>query len=195
MMMNRRHAKNALATEFERANLQNHRERFHDKYSADKKEQNLLLDDDRNDAKRSAKRKRADVTHENFGGMRVVPQKTERSANQRAAKNRQFADPRDVLNVEVGGPASVAADVGQHGQRASGYHRTADGQALAAVGKIHRIRGAGDDHGDEQQKRHKRERPEVAGRKQRMNHQLRMEFFQERHHQLRGVRAVGGKRE
>src|SRR5882757_8698618 len=102
MMMNRRHAKNAFAAQFEGAHLQNHRQCFDHKYSADKKEQNFLLDDYRNDAQRSAQRKRADVTHENFGGMRVVPQKTERSANQRAAKNRQFADPRDVLNVEVG---------------------------------------------------------------------------------------------
>src|SRR5258708_26532310 len=195
MMMNRRHAKNALAAQFERAHLQNHRERFHHKYSADKKQQNLLLDDYRNDTKRSTKRKRTDVAHENFGGMRVVPQKTERSANQRAAKNGQFADPRDVLNVEVGGPARVTADVGQHGQRASGNHAAADRQAIEAVGKIHRIRGASDNHSDEQQKRHKRERPQMTGGKQRMNHQLGMEFFQERHHQLRGVRAVGGKRE
>src|SRR5262249_8272907 len=39
MMMNRRHAKNALPAQFERANLQNHAECFDDKDSADKKKQ------------------------------------------------------------------------------------------------------------------------------------------------------------
>ena len=36
--------------------------------------------------------KRTDVAHEHFRGMRVVPKKTERRADQRAAENRQFAD-------------------------------------------------------------------------------------------------------
>ena len=54
MMMNGRHAEDALAAQFERAHLQNHGKRFDDEDTADEKEQDFLLDDDRNGAQRSA---------------------------------------------------------------------------------------------------------------------------------------------
>src|SRR6267154_6836663 len=100
MMVNRGHAENALAAQLERAHLQNNRKRFDDKHSADKKEQDFLLDDDGDGAQCSAKRKRTHVAHEDFRGMRVVPEEPERSPDKRAAKHRQLADARNVLNLE-----------------------------------------------------------------------------------------------
>src|SRR5262249_36081010 len=47
MMMNGRHAKNALATQLEGADLQNHRERFQHKNATYKHKQNFLLDNHR----------------------------------------------------------------------------------------------------------------------------------------------------
>src|SRR5258708_39585624 len=105
MMVNRRHAEDTLAAQLERTDLQNHGQRFDGEYSADKEEQNILLDDRRDHAERSAQGKRADIAHENFGGMRVVPEKSQRSSDQRSAQDSKFTDARDVLNLEIRGPA------------------------------------------------------------------------------------------
>src|SRR4029077_4228260 len=88
MVVNWRHPEDALAAQFERAHLQNHGKRFDDEDTADEKEQDFLLDDDRDGAQRSAQRQRANVAHEDFGGMRVVPEKSERCPDERAAEYR-----------------------------------------------------------------------------------------------------------
>src|SRR5258706_997239 len=195
MMVNRRHPKNALAAQFERTDLQNYRHRFNNENSADKEEKNLLLDDHGDDPKRSSKRKRAHSAHKNLGGMRVVPKKTQRSANQGSAQDGQLTDSRDVLDFEISRPSIVAADVGQHRQRTRCYNRAPDGQTIESVRKIHRIRRACYHNGNENQKRHERQRPEVRRTQQRMNDQVRMHALQERNHQLCGIRTARGKNE
>src|SRR5215470_16579501 len=70
MMMDRRHAKNPLPTQFEGTNLQDHGNRFDDKNPANKKQQDFLFDDDGDGAERAPKRERADIAHEDFGRMR-----------------------------------------------------------------------------------------------------------------------------
>src|SRR5271167_1635779 len=127
MVVDGRHTENALPPQLERAYLQNHGERFDDEDSTNKKQQNLLLDDDRYRAQSSAKRERPDIAHENFRWVGVVPKEAKGGADQGAAKYGQFADARNVLNFEVRGPARVAADVGQHGERARGDDGAADG--------------------------------------------------------------------
>src|ERR1700726_2982868 len=114
MMMYRRHTKHTFAAQLERPHLQNNRERFHHKNSADKKQQNFLLDDHRDQPKRAPKRKRAHIAHENFRGMRVVPKKTKRSAYQRATKNGKFANARNILNLKIRGPTKITAHIGEH---------------------------------------------------------------------------------
>jgi hypothetical protein len=57
---------------------------------------------------------RADVAHEQVGRMRVVPEKGQRGAHQRAAKNGEFADLRQMLDIQIGAEARVAGDVGEH---------------------------------------------------------------------------------
>src|SRR6266478_6125221 len=112
MMMNGRHAEDALAAQFEGAHLQNHGKRFNDEDTADEKEQDFLLDDDRDGAQCSAQRQRANVAHEDFGRMRVVPEKSERCPDERAAKYSELAD---------------------------GDDRAADRQAIKPVRQVHRV--------------------------------------------------------
>ena len=97
MVMNGRHPEDALAAQLERTHLQNHGKRLDDENSADKKEQDFLLDDDGDCAQSSAQRQGTDITHENFRGVRVVPEKTERCADQRATENGEFTDARNRL--------------------------------------------------------------------------------------------------
>src|SRR5690242_20249543 len=161
MMMDWRHAKNSFAPQFEGADLQDDAERFDDEDAADEKQQNFLLDNDRDDAERAAERERPNVAHEHFGGMRVVPEKAERGANERAAENGKFTDAGDVLNFEIIRPAIVAADVSEHGERAGSDDGAADGETVEAVGEIDGIRRAGDNDGDKDEKWKKCERPKM----------------------------------
>src|SRR5204862_4537068 len=161
MMVDGRHAEDALAAQLERAHLQNHRQGFQHKNSPNEEQQNLLLDDDGDHAEGPAQRERAHIAHKDFRGMRVVPQKAERRAYERAAKHRKLAHFRDVLNVEVRRPAEIAADISQHGQGARGDHRTADGEAVQPISQVDGIGRAHDDNADENEKRNKRQWPEM----------------------------------
>ena len=58
VMMQRRHAKNAFAARFERADLEDNRKRLHHKDSPDKGQQQFLLDQHRDSAQRTAQRER-----------------------------------------------------------------------------------------------------------------------------------------
>src|SRR6266566_6541796 len=161
MMMNGRHAEDALAAQFERAHLQNHRNSFQYKNAADEKQQDLLLDNDRNHAERPAQRERAHVSHENFRGMRVVPQEAEGRADERATEHRQLPDLGDVLNVEVGRPTVIAADVRQHREGACGDDGTADGETVQPVRKVDGVRRADNYDANENEKWNKSQRPEM----------------------------------
>src|SRR5229473_8086904 len=161
MVVNGRHAENALTAQLERAYLQNHGNGFQHKYTANEKQQNLLLDDDRNHAQRPAQRERTHVSHEDFRGMRVVPQEAERRPYERAAEHGQLADLRDVLDIEVRRPAVVAADVGQHREGASRDDRASDGETIQPVSQIHGVGRADNHHTNENEKWNKSERPKM----------------------------------
>ena len=149
MMVQRSHAEHPLAGELERTHLDDDRERFQNEHAADGEQQNFLLDDDRNGAEGAAESQRADVAHEHFRGMCVVPEKTERSADQRAAEDHEFAGVGNFGDVEIIGEARVAGKISEHGERGGRNQHAADGQAVEAVGEID---GVGTAHDDQNQK-------------------------------------------
>src|ERR1700681_5110644 len=118
MMMQWRHAKNALASQAERRHLQNHGKRFQHKNTANKKQKNFLFDGHRDHTNRSAERQRSDVPHKHFRGMRVVPEKSKSRTHQSSAKNCKLAYLRKMLQVQVGRKARVAGYIGKYGERA-----------------------------------------------------------------------------
>src|SRR5256885_5038765 len=195
MMMDRRHAKDSFTAQFEGADLQDDAERFDDEDATDEKQQNFLLDNDRDNSDRAAEGERTDVAHEHFGGMRVVPKKAERSADERAAKNGKFTDARDVLNFQIVRPAVVAADISEHGERACSNDGTTDGEAVETIREIDGVRRAGDDDRDKDQKRKECERPKVFGVDEGMDDEVRMHALQKWEDELRGVSAVGRENE
>ena len=71
-------------------------------------QQQLLLDEDGDDAERGAERQRSDVAHENLGGVRVVPKEPERGADQRAAEHRQLRRLRKMHQQQVVGEHAIA---------------------------------------------------------------------------------------
>ncbi len=103
----------------------------------------------------AAEGERADVAHEDFGGVGVIPEKADGGADHGAAEDGELADHGHALQLEVVGEDDVAADVGEHGERAGGDDGAADGEAVEAVGEVDGVGGAHeheDDEGDEGQK-------------------------------------------
>src|ERR1700726_2579019 len=117
MMVQRRHAKNALARQAERRHLQNHGKRFQHEHAANKKQQNFLFDGHRYHSYGSSERERSNVSHEDFRGMRVVPEKSQRRTYQGPAKNREFAHLRKMLQIQVRRKARVTGYVRKDSQR------------------------------------------------------------------------------
>ena len=70
-------------------------------HAADDRQQQLLLDQDRDRAERAAERQRSDVAHEDLGGVRVVPEESEARADERAAEDRQLAGRREAHQQQV----------------------------------------------------------------------------------------------
>src|SRR5215469_7654690 len=119
--------------------------------------------------------------------MRVVPQESERCADEGAAKNRKLADFGDVLDVKIGSPAKVAADVSKYREGSCSDDRAADGQAVETVGEVHGVRGANQDEADKNEKWDEGEPPPVRRFHQRVNHEIRMKALRKRNYQLRRV--------
>ena len=113
VVVQRRHAKHALARQLERRHLHDHRERFEHEHAADEHQQQFLLDQDGHGAERAAKRQRPDVAHEDLRGVRVVPEEPEAGADQRAAEDRQLASRAEMHQQQVDCEDGVAGDVRQ----------------------------------------------------------------------------------
>src|SRR3546814_10982510 len=73
MMVDRRHAKDALAGALVPEDLDDHRQRLDHEQPADEDEDEFMLRGDRARRKRAAKREAAGVAHEDGGGGRVEP--------------------------------------------------------------------------------------------------------------------------
>ena len=101
-----------------------------------KGQQEFLANDDGDRADGAAEGERADVAHEDFGGVSVVPEKADGGADHGSAEDGQFADEGHALQFEVVGKDDVAADVGEHGERAGGDDGAADGESVEAVGEV-----------------------------------------------------------
>src|SRR6266540_3093599 len=81
VMVQRRHAENALAGKLERDHLHDHRHRFEHEQAADDRQHDLVLGGDRDRSEQSAERQRAGVAHENRGRRRVEPEEAQAGAD------------------------------------------------------------------------------------------------------------------
>jgi hypothetical protein len=191
MMMQGRHFEDALAAaQLVAAYLENHRQSLDDEDSADADQQDLLLDQDCDHAHAAPERQRADVAHENLGGMRVVPEKTQRCAGHGAAEYRQLARARQAHQIQILGELGVAAGVGQHGHGRGGDDHQADRQAVEAVREVDRVRAADQNERDKEEEEDKREGIGERVADQGLNHQTGLEALEEGHVHRRRVHPV-----
>ena len=92
VVVQRGHLEDALFAELVAADLEHDGERFEDEDAADEGEQQLLADDDGDGADGAAEGQRADVAHEDFGGVGVVPEEADGRADHGSAEDGEFGD-------------------------------------------------------------------------------------------------------
>src|ERR1017187_1705188 len=186
-MVDGRHLENSFFAELVGANLQNHRERFDDENAADEGQQKLLLDHDCDGADRATERERAYVAHENFGRMRVVPEKSYGGADHGSAEDSELTDLRHALQFEIGRKRGVAAEVGEDGERSGGDHGATDGETVEAVGKIHGVAGPDNHDDNEDHEGQKGEGPQMRIRRPSLHYQVGPKLLKEWNQQAGGV--------
>src|ERR1700681_587162 len=71
--------------------------------------------------------------------MRVVPEKANGRTDHGSAEDSKLTDLRHALQFEVGCKSGVPAEVGENCERSRCDHRTADGEPVKSVGKIHGV--------------------------------------------------------
>src|ERR1044071_9254399 len=145
VMVDRGHLEHALTCELEGSNLDDDGQRFDDEHAADDGEQQLLLDQDSDGAERSAERERSNVSHEDVGGVRVVPKEPETGADQRSAEDGQLTGRLEPHEQQILREHRVPCDIGKGSECRSGDRERADGEPIETVGKVHRVAGA-DEH-------------------------------------------------
>src|SRR5207237_3709350 len=101
----------------------------------------------------------------------------------RAAKDGELGDLRDVLDLEIGDPTKVAADIREHGQSTRSNDRAADGEPVQSVGKVYRVRRADNHRADKHQEGDKCYRPPVRIIHQGMNHEIGVDALGKGNHQ------------
>ncbi len=189
-MVQRSHSENSLLPELIAAHLQNDRHTFKDEDSSYEWKQQLLFDNDSYRTDGSAQCEGSNVSHKNFGGVRVIPEKSDARTNHRTAKNCQLSDHRHSLQLEIVGKYDVAADVGENSERACSDDCASDGEPVQAVSQIDCVAGPDDDQDDETDEWQKRQQTEMRNAPKRVNRQIRTEAFYERHHEMRGIAAL-----
>src|SRR5271165_4177577 len=126
-MMDGRHFENSFLAQLVGADLQDHRQRFDYEDSSDEGKEEFLLDHDGDGADGAAEGERAYIAHEDFGGMRVIPKKSDGGADHGSAENGKFADLRHALQFQVSCECGVTTEVSEDGKRSGGDHGAADG--------------------------------------------------------------------
>src|SRR5207247_5983090 len=93
------------------------------------------------------------------------------------AKNRQLSYLRHSLEFKIRGERSMPAHIREHGQSSRGDDSTADGEAIQAIGEIHRIACPHDHQDDEPYKGKKCQRPKFRIARQPLTHKVRRKLL------------------
>ena len=133
--------------------MQDHRERLHHKNSADKGQEQFLLDHHGHRGDGPAQSQGADIAHENLRRIRVVPQEPQARPHHGATENRQLRDKWEVLDREIIRPGRIPRHVSQRRQGRGRNQHAPDRQPVQPVGQVDGVRRTDQDQDDEGQKR------------------------------------------
>ena len=127
--------------------------------------------------------------------MGVIPEEADGSADHRSAEDGDLADHGHTLQLEVVGKDDVAADIGEHGERAGGDDGAADGEPVQAVRQVDGVAGTHEHKHDEDDERDEREPVHMRDDAHPVPDKVWTEVFGERNDQARGVKAATFKRD
>src|SRR5258708_25716223 len=99
--MQRGHLEDTFLAQLVRSYLEDDREPLNHEYPADKRQQELLFNDDGHGADGAAQRERAYVAHEYLGRVRVVPEKADTGPDHGAAEDRQLGGLGHTLELQI----------------------------------------------------------------------------------------------
>ena len=174
MVVDRRHAEDALTAQLKGANLQDHRQGLHDENAAHNHQQEFLTQQHGDNAQRAAERQRTDVAHKDLRRIGVKPQEAQTRADNRRTDDHQLASMAQIGNVQVVGEVHVAGSPCHQRKAGSDEDGRHNRQAVEAIGQVDGVAGTDDNEVSQQD-------IEQA--------QLRHHVFKEWHHQL-GRRGV-----
>src|SRR3546814_10875193 len=126
MMVDRRHAKDALARSLIPEDLDDYRQGFDHEQASDKDEHQLVLRGDRHRRERAAERKAARIAHEHRRGRGIEPQEGEAGADDRGGEDRELARAGNVRNAQIAGEFHIARQIDddQKGQAGDHYRKS-----------------------------------------------------------------------
>ena len=133
--------------------LQDDAEAFHKEDTAKDGQQQFLVDDDGTHGDDAADGERAGITHEDLGGIGVVPEETDEGSHKGAHEHHQFLRVGNIHDVQVRGKLYMRTHIGEYAQRHANDGRVAGTHAVHAVvevGTVAHCRHHEDGHDDEE---------------------------------------------
>src|SRR6185436_10514956 len=122
--------------------------------------------------------------------MAIVPKKTDRSAYHGAAEDRELRAAGEPLNTEILAELAVRSHIRESSHGGGGDDHQADREPVQPVRQIDGIRGTRDYDHQKQEEETERERIGVGRLQQRVDQEVRLERFEERHVDDGGVQAA-----
>src|SRR5690606_35307191 len=116
VVMQRRHAEDALSGQLVGKDLDDDGDRLEHEEAANDPKDDLVLGDHRHAAKRASAGEGARVPHEDHRWRGVVPEETESCTDQRATEDRQFSRALDVVDLQVVRIDHIADQIGDEGK-------------------------------------------------------------------------------
>lgn len=107
--MDRRHQEDAAAGAFKPEDLDDDRQRFHDEQTTNDDHDDLMLGGDGDGANQTAERQRTRIAHEDGGGRRIEPQKTEARADDGTDDDGEFTRTGHEIDLQVIGKTALPA--------------------------------------------------------------------------------------
>ena len=144
-MVKRRNEEDPLAAQFERPDLEDHRDRLENENASDNNKEQFLLEHHRQKTEGSSERQSTGVPHEDLRRMAVEPQKPEPRTDQSGGENRKLASFDDVGQTHPSTRGGVRRKESDDGKRQRDQHGTPHGQSVETVREIHRIGCSHDD--------------------------------------------------
>ena len=141
MMMERRHQEDTFATQFETGDLNDDRKCFDYKDETNQQKQYFTFAKDRQVSNHSADGEAAGITHEEFSGMAVVPEKAQQSSGKAGGKDRDFSHSFDIGNQQIITDDGMACNISNHSQRPQCDDRGDGSQSIETICEVDSITG------------------------------------------------------